>query len=808
MKMHFLHHNSCYNISDGSEISIESKLTTGAGRCRPSSKRRTSPCPQTIMTFSRIILQLNGFVLPFRNQAEVGHTCRGSINLQGAFIHTEIDSSTFVISNGATQTFHLKASNEVERQKWVTTLELARVRAIKAAESEEEEEMKLENEAGELESHGDLLNTLRSLQVKIDDLTTCQGLIVKHGNSLQKSLVDMECAPDVPTKVREINERATLFRITTNAMITACNEFTTLAQSQGKKWQRLLQLEHEKRLRLQTQIEELAKQHSALERAALKETSNRIRNLSPGGCKTLSDEESETFHDAAENVYEDEDEIGEDGGSLHSREANDNDEEEHRKKISDRRITENLLRFQIIAAKSDERPTSLQKSPSQDIVKKSFTQRRKTIPLKLTTSINLWSIMKNCIGKELSKIPMPINFNEPLSMLQRLTEDFEYSNLLDRAANCADACEQMCYVAAFTVSSYASTAVRIGKPFNPLLGETYECDRTEDLGWKAINEQVSHHPPTAAQHVEGRNWILWQEFTMSSKFRGKYLSIIPLGTAHLLFKESKTIKIIGETEKKNRRLVFLVLVGQYSRNVAETLQYLCHMFCLSTIHVTEPRGKLWVDNHGDMTIENNKTGDMCHMKYIPYSYFSREIPRKVTGIVTDKIGRASFVVQGTWDDYIEYGKVLHENNSGNNGSSKPILETTPMKQIWKKHAPIPGSEKIYNFTQLAIELNEPEEGVAPTDCRNRPDQRLMEEGRWDDSNAEKMRLEEKQRVVRRRREAEAEKAVSEEREYKGHEPVWFVKQKDAFTGNVIHVYNGQYWQCKKNKDWHLCPDIY
>lgn len=68
-----------------------------------------------------------------RNQAEVGHTCRGSINLQGAFIHTE-DSSNFVVSGG-TQTFHLKAANEVERQRWVTALELARCRAIKAAES-------------------------------------------------------------------------------------------------------------------------------------------------------------------------------------------------------------------------------------------------------------------------------------------------------------------------------------------------------------------------------------------------------------------------------------------------------------------------------------------------------------------------------------------------------------------------------------------------------------------------------------------------------------------------------------------------
>ncbi|KAF2358347.1 Oxysterol-binding protein [Trinorchestia longiramus] len=119
-------------------------------------------------------------------------------------------------------------------------------------------------------------------------------------------------------------------------------------------------------------------------------------------------------------------------------------------------------------------------------------QRRKCVPEKPSYPLNLWSIMKNCIGKELTKIPMPVNFSEPLSFLQRLTEDFEYSDILDRAALLEDSCEQLSWVAAFTVSSFATTSVRTAKPFNPLLGETYECDRTDDLGWRAINEQVTY----------------------------------------------------------------------------------------------------------------------------------------------------------------------------------------------------------------------------------------------------------------------------------------------------------------------------
>lgn len=68
---------------------------------------------------------------------------------------------------------------------------------------------------------------------------------------------------------------------------------------------------------------------------------------------------------------------------------------------------------------------------------------------------------------------------------------------------------------------------------------------------------------------------------------------------------------------------------------------------------------------------------------------------------------------------------------------------------------------MYHFSALALTLNEQEEGVGQTDSRLRPDQKLMEEGRWDEANSEKQRLEEKQRAVRRRREAEASDALDD-----------------------------------------------
>jgi ureidoglycolate hydrolase len=57
--------------------------------------------------------------------------------LANAFICTEDDPTSFVVSNGSTHYFHLKASSEVERQKWVTALELVKAKAIKMLESGE-----------------------------------------------------------------------------------------------------------------------------------------------------------------------------------------------------------------------------------------------------------------------------------------------------------------------------------------------------------------------------------------------------------------------------------------------------------------------------------------------------------------------------------------------------------------------------------------------------------------------------------------------------------------------------------------------
>ncbi len=60
---------------------------------------------------------------------------------------------------------------------------------------------------------------------------------------------------------------------------------------------------------------------------------------------------------------------------------------------------------------------------------------------------------------------------------------------MQAAQSPAGSIERFLLVAAFAVSGYSSTAGRTVKPFNPLLGETYELVHAEK-GFRAIVEKV------------------------------------------------------------------------------------------------------------------------------------------------------------------------------------------------------------------------------------------------------------------------------------------------------------------------------
>jgi hypothetical protein len=108
-------------------------------------------------------------------------------------------------------------------------------------------------------------------------------------------------------------------------------------------------------------------------------------------------------------------------------------------------------------------------------------------------------------------------------LLQRLAEQTHYANLLAEAASKTLPEERLLSVAAFAVSSLAANADRLGKPFNPLLGETFEMDQGD---FRIVCEQVGHHPPVSAFFVDSKDQQVVFHGSMypKVKFWGKKLA--------------------------------------------------------------------------------------------------------------------------------------------------------------------------------------------------------------------------------------------------------------------------------------------
>uniref|UniRef100_A0A672RE94 Oxysterol-binding protein n=1 Tax=Sinocyclocheilus grahami TaxID=75366 RepID=A0A672RE94_SINGR len=381
--------------------------------------------------------------------------------------------------------------------------------------------------------------------------------------------------------------------------------------------------------------------------------------------------------------------------------------------------------------------------PNGDLASGAFRNGRRTClpaPAPDTSNINLWNILKNNIGKDLSKVSMPVELNEPLNTLQHMCEELEYTELLDKAAQTDDPYERMAIVAAFAVSGYSSTYYRAGsKPFNPLLGETYECIR-EDKGFCFFSEQVSHHPPISACHCESQNFTFWQDVRWKNKFWGKSMEILPIGTVNVM------LPSYGD---------------HYEWNKVTT--------CVHNIL----SGRRWIEHYGEVTIRNTRnTTCICKLTFVKGNYWSSNV-NEVQGSVMDQEGKVIHRLFGKWHEGLYCGV------------------PPSAKCIWRPGSMPTDYELYYGFSRFAIELNElcPElkELLPPTDARFRPDQRYLEEGNVQMAAAEKQRIEEQQRNRRK---------WLEENNIK-HQPRFFKSVMDS-NQRERWVSNNTYWELRKD----------
>ncbi|XP_021277282.1 oxysterol-binding protein-related protein 2A-like isoform X3 [Herrania umbratica] len=385
-------------------------------------------------------------------------------------------------------------------------------------------------------------------------------------------------------------------------------------------------------------------------------------------------------------------------------------------------------------------------------------ERRKKLPdpVEKEKGVSLWSMIKDNVGKDLTRVCLPVYFNEPISSLQKCFEDLEYSYLLDRAYKYGkegNSLQRILNVAAFAVSGYASSEGRHCKPFNPLLGETYEADYP-DKGVRFFSEKVSHHPTLIACHCEGKGWKFWGDSNLRTKFWGRSIQLDPVGVLTLEFDDGE----IFQWSKVTTTIYNLIL------------------------------GKVYCDHHGLMQIRGNREYS-CKLKFKEQSILDRN-PRQVHGFVEDLSCKKVATLIGKWDDSMYY--------VSGDGSAKPkdCNPSSNSSLLWKRNKPPPNLTR-YNLTSFAITLNELTPGLQikeklpPTDSRLRPDQRHLENGEYERANAEKQRLERRQRMSRKLQE-------------NGWNPRWF--EKEGENGSFRYV--GGYWEAREQGKWDGCPNIF
>ncbi|MCJ1479107.1 hypothetical protein MMC13_007791 [Lambiella insularis] len=374
--------------------------------------------------------------------------------------------------------------------------------------------------------------------------------------------------------------------------------------------------------------------------------------------------------------------------------------------------------------------------------------------------ISLWGILKSMIGKDMTKMTLPVSFNEPTSLLQRIAEDMEYADLLDTAADRMDATERLVYVAAFAASEYASTIGRVAKPFNPLLGETFEYARP-DKGYRFFIEQVSHHPPIGAAWAESSKWDYYGESAVKSKFYGKSFDINHLGTWFLRLRPTSGGDELYSWKKPTSSVIGIIA------------------------------GSPTVDLYGTMEIKNWKTGETCILEFKPRGWTASSA-YQVNGKVIGSDGKTRWSIGGRWNDKI-YARLTPgfeasmESSSGKSKSQEPGSSQAFL--VWEAHKRPTGIP--FNLTPFVLTLNALPEKLKPllppTDTRLRPDQRAMEDGQYEFAATEKNRVEEKQRAKRREREAKGEAFV----------PRWFSRERCKITGEEFWSPNGGYWEARE-----------
>ena len=237
-------------------------------------------------------------------------------------------------------------------------------------------------------------------------------------------------------------------------------------------------------------------------------------------------------------------------------------------------------------------------------------------------NVPIWKILGKFASQDITKISLPVILCEPLNILQRSCEMMAHNDLLRQGAASNDSQYRLICCSLFGILQHSFQIDRFKKPFNPILGETFEF-ATED--YRYIAEQVSHHPPISAYEFEGQG------------YRGE-------GVNHVI----QSFKLGGGK-------------GQMSFEQPGVWQFFFDQYN-EAIEISKPRimvnnvvfGGMYFDIEDKSLGKNLKTGDSIEINFTPKSWTK---PSKLEGTCKDRSGKVIYEISGSWLDQVSIKNV-------------------------------------------------------------------------------------------------------------------------------------------------------
>jgi hypothetical protein len=322
----------------------------------------------------------------------------------------------------------------------------------------------------------------------------------------------------------------------------------------------------------------------------------------------------------------------------------------------------------------------------------------------------IWDLVKSfgknlVASKELTSISMPVRLFEPRSYLERLTDGWwSAPSFLNKAAHTSDPVERFKLVMTFAVSGFFNTVEnQKGKPFNPVLGETYQA--TFEDGTRIHAEQASHHPPITCWQVFGPEdcYHFYGFGEWSASFRGNSVKGHQAGPNIINFADGGSI-----TYSLPEAHVGGILFGD------RIIEY------LGTIDFRDEQNGLSCDLVINPNDQKLFSSFFSSKKKVPTDYMRGEIVRfknkedikKPRAKVSDSDYAVLCKVQGSWLSCIEFDG----------------------ERYWE-----------WNDSKLKIYTPIPVEDPLPSDSRFREDCKYLAKGDLETAGEWKRKIEQKQR---------------------------------------------------------------